>query len=237
MNCCKSNKNKYYNNKIDIEKQGTYNDNNYEQNNTSKKLIEINKNIRLQFIRKVFIILTLQLILTFSIIILFSFVDAISSFCIAYPLLMWIPFTLAMVIYCYIVCKPKFARTHPYNIISLFVFSLFLSIFLGMLSAFYTTMTILFGILFVLVISFSLILFAMQTKIDFTSKFAYLYIILWLTIVFSCIIPFAMDRLGNLIFSFIFGILFSCYIVYDTQLIGKFCYIYIYYMMYVFFCF
>ena len=30
MNCCKSNKNKYNNNKIDIEKQGTYNDNNYE---------------------------------------------------------------------------------------------------------------------------------------------------------------------------------------------------------------
>ena len=54
---------------------------------------------------------------------------------------------------------------------------MFLSIFLGMLSAFYTTMTILFVILFVLVISFSLILFAMQSKIDFTSKFAYLYII------------------------------------------------------------
>ena len=43
MNCCKSNKNKYNNNKIDIEKQGTYNDNNYEQNNTSKKLIKLIK--------------------------------------------------------------------------------------------------------------------------------------------------------------------------------------------------
>lgn len=213
MKCCIGNK--YQNSTVDIDE-----DVDEENNNVKQKVVDINRTIRLQFIRKVFMILTLQLLLTFSIIILFTAVETISLFCRTYPMLMWAPFVIALVIYCYICCKPKFARTHPYNIVSLFVFSLFLSIFLGMISAFYATRTIMFTILFVLIVAVSLILFAMQTKIDFTSKFAYLYVCVWIVIIFSCIVPFSIDSLGNLIFSFVIGILFSCYIVYDTQLIG-----------------
>ena len=205
---------KYNTSKVGVEEEHTG-----QQYDGEKVLAKLNQEVRLQFVRKVFGIVTIQLLLTFSIC-LISTIEPLATSLRSYWYLMFFPFTIAMIIYCYLVCHQKLARTHPHNIVSLFVFTLFFGAFLGMVSAFYTTMVIVFAILFTVAASFGLILFATQTRVDFTSNFAYLYIVLWVGIGFGWVYPLSAGQyLDQLIYSAIIGIIFSCYLVHHTQMI------------------
>ena len=214
MGCFDATNGKKYNtSKVGVEEDTE------QQGNAETVIAKLSQEVRLQFVRKVFGIVTIQLLLTFSIC-LGCTVDPLATLLRSYWFLMFFPFTVAMVIYCYLVCHQELARTHPHNIAALFVFTLFLAVFLGMVSAFYTTLVIAFTILFTVGASFGLILFATQTRVDFTSIFAYLYIFLWVAIVFGWVYPLSGGQyLGQLIYSAIIGFLFSCYLVHHTQMI------------------
>ena len=176
-------------------------------------------NVRLGFIRKVFIILTFQLVLTFGIVLLFNLVEPINTFCKNEgSWLFWVTFIIAFAILIVISCNPTLARAHPTNLVALFAFTIFESIFLGVVCAFYQLDEILFAVAITLGVSASLILFASQTKVDFTSKGLYLYAALWVLILMSFFTPFYSGR-GNLLYSGLGALIFSLYMVYDAQLI------------------
>ena len=64
----------------------------------------------------------------------------------------------------------------------------------------------------------ALILFASQTKVDFTSKGMYLYASLWVLILMGMITPFYSGS-GSLVYSGLGALIFSLFMVYDAQLI------------------
>merc|ERR1712146_858589 len=76
--------------------------------------------------------------------------------------------------------------------------------------AYYALDEILFAVAITLGVSAALILFASQTKVDFTSKGMYLYASLWVLILLGMITPF---------YSGPGALIFSLYMVYDAQLI------------------
>ena len=77
---------------------------------------------------------------------------------------------------------------------------------------------ILFAVAITLGVSAALILFASQTKVDFTSKGMHFYASLWVLILLGMITPFYSGT-GNLIYSGLGALIFSLYMVYDAQLI------------------
>jgi len=173
--------------------------------------------IRLGFIRKVFMILTLQLGVTFGIALTFSAVAPIKQFCVENYWFIWVSFVAAFVAMCVLLCKPGLAQKHPNNIIALCVFTILKSIFIGAISAYSDLVDVLFAISVTLGVSLALIGFASQTKIDFTSKGMYLYAGLWALILLGIFMPF--NPRGSLIYSGLGALIFSMYIVYDAQLI------------------
>ena len=175
------------------------------------------KMIRLGFIRKVFVILSIQLAVTFGIAVFFSAVEPVKQFCIANNWFVWVTFLAAFAAMLVLICKPRLARQHPNNIIGLAVFTVLESLFIGAVSAHSELSDVLFAIAITLGVSLSLIAFASQTKIDFTSKGMYLYVALWVLILLGIVMPF--NTQGSIIYSGLGALLFSMYIVYDAQLI------------------
>merc|ERR1719261_2397838 len=164
-------------------------------------------------------ILTLQLTVTFSIVLVFNIVEPINTFCKANgSWLFWVSFILSFVILIGIACNPRVAREHPTNLYAISAFTFAEGIFLGIICAYHAIDEILFAVAITLGVSASLILFASQTKVDFTSKGLYLYAALWVLILMSFFTPFYSGR-GNLLYSGLGALIFSLYMVYDAQLI------------------
>ena len=187
--------------------------------NVSGETSDLMATVRLGFIRKVFMLLTLQLAVTFSIVLLFNLVDSINAFCRANgSWLFWVSFILSFAILIGITCNPRIAREHPTNLYAISAFTFAEGIFLGIICAYYALDEILFAVAITLGVSAALILFASQTKVDFTSKGMYLYASLWVLILLGMITPFYSGT-GNLIYSGLGALIFSLYMVYDAQLI------------------
>merc|ERR1711907_679411 len=103
--------------------------------NVSGETSDLMATVRLGFIRKVFMLLTLQLAVTFSIVLLFNLVDSINAFCRANgSWLFWVSFILSFAILIGITCNPRIAREHPTNLYA----SLWVLILLGMITPFYS---------------------------------------------------------------------------------------------------
>ncbi|GLV36173.1 N-methyl-D-aspartate receptor-associated protein [Carabus blaptoides fortunei] len=177
------------------------------------------KTVRRAFARKVFAILTILLLKTFSFIALCVYCEPVRKFwadnivtiLFAMPVYLIAAFT--------IICVKSARRTYPWNYIILFAFSSSLSYMIGGLSSFYsgTTIMIAFGMTAVLVAS--LVIFACQTRWDFTGwrMFGFSSGILLLLIVVSSLS--CLSRAGEIWLAGLGIFVFSMLLIYDVQLI------------------
>ncbi|XP_069778745.1 protein lifeguard 2a isoform X3 [Narcine bancroftii] len=110
-----------------------------------------NQIIRHTFIRKVYVILMLQLMTTFGIVAVFTFCGVFIS------------------TYLVLACCSRVRRSFPWNLILLSIFTLALSYMAGMLSTFHNTKTVLLCTGITALVCFAVTIFSFQTKIDFTS--------------------------------------------------------------------
>ena len=178
---------------------------------------ESNK-VRRGFIRKVLAILFCQLCVTMAIAVLFYVVPVLNNFCAKHSWFFWVSFLAAFAVLLVLVCKPRLAQTYPRNYCALCSFTVLEAVFIGVVCAQNNTVTVLYSISIVAIISIALIAFATQTKIDFTSKGSYLYAALWVFI-FGGAVLYIEDYSMNNFFSVVGGFIFSMFIVYDAQLI------------------
>jgi FtsH-binding integral membrane protein len=171
--------------------------------------------IRHGFVRKVLGIVLCQLMMTFGFVL----------FCATHPKVKtyiennrWsfivgtvFMFVILFMMFC-------FARKYPWNYILLFLFTACVSLVLSPIALIYDTNTILIAIGITTLQVFILILFAIQTKHDFTSLGPYLLVVLCtMTLYLFAALIFGFTP--GIFYSYIATVLFSCYIVYDMQLI------------------
>lgn len=136
------------------------------------------------------------------------------------PWMLWVAILSPFVVLIAFFCKPSLARTFPQNYILLAVFTAFEGICVGVTCAQYKTASVLGVAGITCIVAFGLMLFAMQTKYDFTGMGPYLFVALIVLTVFMFI--FAFIPVSNTTHKIIAGcgaLIFSMYIVYDTQLI------------------
>jgi len=176
------------------------------------------KTIRRGFIRKVFAILMVQLLVTFGIVCLFLFCEPVQQYS---QQNQWV-YILAIVItfVCMIVlaCCGEVRRKFPTNFIFLGIFTVCEGYLIGSVCAMYEVEEVLMAIGITVFITFGLVVFAMQTKLDFTGLSGALLVMLLALFCFGILAMLFQDRILNIVYASLGALLFGFYLVFDVQM-------------------
>ncbi|XP_011607286.1 glutamate receptor, ionotropic, N-methyl D-aspartate-associated protein 1a (glutamate binding) isoform X1 [Takifugu rubripes] len=177
------------------------------------------KSIRQAFIRKVFLVLTVQLLVTFSFVAIFTFVDDAKRFVRQYPYLYYVSYAVFFVALIVLSCCGDFRRKHPWNLIALSILTLSLSYMVGMIASFYDTDTVVMAVGITAVVCFTVVIFSLQSKYDFTSCHGVLFVCLIVLFLFSILCIFFRNKILHLVYASLGALLFTCFLAVDTQLL------------------
>lgn len=180
---------------------------------------EATVDIRNQFVRKVYTILTLQLLATAGVSSLTFFSDSYRNWIQARPGLVWVSLIGAMVFMGLTYWKRK---SYPTNLLFLSLFTFAEAYSVSVIVSFYKTSIVLNAVILTAGIFIFLTLFACQTKYDFTSWMPYLFGALWALVLFGFIAMFfPYNSTAELIYGGVAALVFSAYILVDTQLVMR----------------
>lgn len=173
--------------------------------------------IRNQFIRKVYTILTAQLLVTAGVSAITFFSDGYKTWIQSHPSLVWISLFGAIGFMLLTYWK---RHSYPTNLLFLSAFTLTEAYTISVIVSFYQTNIVLNAVVLTAGIFVFLTLFACQTKYDFTSWMPYLFGSLWALVLFGFMYMFLpKTSTSELIYGGISALIFSAYILVDTQLV------------------
>ncbi|XP_037927283.1 protein lifeguard 1-like isoform X1 [Teleopsis dalmanni] len=177
-----------------------------------------NDSVRKQFIAKVFSIVGFQLLFSAAIIAVFLFNGDVKDFVIQNPYLFWVAMGAIFVTLIMIACCDTIRRTFPINYILLAVFTIAESFTLGIITLNYEVDYVILALAITAVVVFALTIFAMQTKIDFTTCGGMLLMFIVILIIMGVVLMYFPDRVTKMAYV-CFGVFcFGLYLVYDVQL-------------------
>ncbi|CAF0779968.1 unnamed protein product [Rotaria sordida] len=179
------------------------------------------KEIRRVFIRKVYIILMIQLSITFGLIALFHFTPPIREY-VQSTNGRWLYFAsygVFLVTYFVLICSRRAARRFPLNLILLGILTLAMGYMMGTISAFYKIESILIAVGITAVVCLGVTLFSFQTKYDFTSCVGVLFVISIALLAFGIVCAFTYSRILYTVYAGLGAVAFSIFLAVDTQLI------------------
>ncbi|KAF7694442.1 protein lifeguard 3-like [Silurus meridionalis] len=178
------------------------------------------KSTRHEFIRKVFLILVMQLFVVNSFTAMFTFTDPVRLFIIQNPVFYW--FSLAMFFSVYILleyCEKR--RQFPVNLFLLLIFTLTMSFTAGTVSSYYKGNGMLVYLGIILLACAAITVFSFQTKVDLlsgTGLVCVLSILLLITgIITAIIVSIHLVELQIMLFAAILAIFYMLFLVYRTR--------------------
>ncbi|KAI9780544.1 MAG: hypothetical protein M1839_006662 [Geoglossum umbratile] len=175
--------------------------------------------IRMQFVRKVYAILFVQLLATTILSSISFFSDGYRYWIQHNQWMMWISLFGAIGFMLLTYWKRK---SYPTNLLFLTGFTALESYAISVIVSFYESKIVLHALILTLGIFAALTLFACQTKYDFTSWMPYLFGGLWVLILFGFMAAFfPPNSKVELAYSGIAALIFSAYILVDTQLVMR----------------
>ncbi|KAL2754053.1 hypothetical protein ACRALDRAFT_1069955 [Sodiomyces alcalophilus JCM 7366] len=175
--------------------------------------------IRNQFIRKVYAILTVQLIVTAAVSSLSFFHQGYKTWIQSHPGLVWASLLGAIVFMLLTFWKRK---SYPTNLIFLSGFTLLEAYTISVIVSFYSAGLVLNAVVLTAGIFVFLTAFACQSRYDFTSWMPYLFGALWGLILFGFMAAFfPYSSTTELVYGGLAALIFSAYILVDTQLIMR----------------
>lgn len=177
------------------------------------------KAVRRLFIRKVFAVLSLQLAVTCGFVAVFTFEPHVKLFVMQNSWTYWVGYMVFLVPYLVIMCCGDFRRKHPWNLISLSILTLAMSYMVGVISSFYDTDIVMMAVGITVLVCFTVIVFSLQTKYDFTSCYGVLFVCLIVMMFFGILCIFLYSRILDLIYSTLGALIFTCFLAVDTQLL------------------
>ncbi|XP_072250506.1 glutamate receptor, ionotropic, N-methyl D-aspartate-associated protein 1b (glutamate binding) isoform X1 [Leuresthes tenuis] len=178
-----------------------------------------NKSIRRAFIRKVFLVLTAQLMVTFAFVAVFTFVEEVKSFVLVNTWTYFVSYLVFFVSVCVISCCGSVRRRHPWNLVALSILTLSMSYMVGMIASFHETESVIMAVGITAFVCFTVVIFSLQTKYDFTSCYGVLFVCLIVLIVFGILCIFIQDKILHIVYAGLGALLFTCFLAVDTQLL------------------
>ncbi|KAI4720403.1 transmembrane BAX inhibitor motif-containing protein [Aureobasidium sp. EXF-10727] len=180
---------------------------------------EATLDIRMQFVRKVYSILTVQLLATAALSSVSFFSPGYKAWIQTNQWMMWVSLFGAIGFMLLTFWKRK---SYPTNLLFLGGFTAMEAYSISVVTSFFESKIVLEALIFTLAIFVALTLFACQTKYDFTSWIPYLAGALWVVIIFGFMAAFfphtSTIELG---YGIVCALIFSGYILVDTQLIMR----------------
>ncbi|XP_020793024.2 protein lifeguard 1 [Boleophthalmus pectinirostris] len=176
-------------------------------------------NIRRGFIKKVYLILMLQLLVTVGIICAFLYWSELRDWTWHNS---WFSYTMMAVVLVLVValsCCDNLRRQVPLNFIALGLFTVAEGLMLGSVAAFYDAEAVLWAMLATALVSLALSLFAFQSKWDFTMLNGSLWVLLWTLFSFGLLCAILRSQYVYIAYACLGTLVFSLYLVFDTQLI------------------
>lgn len=187
----------------------------------------VTKDNRIQFIRKVYGIITVQLLFTFGIVCVFVFVDSVKNFAktetgLWFYLASYIIFIVLLIIMsCF--GRSGALRAYPANYIMLGLITMSMTYMLGMISSYHEVQAVLIAIGITFFISVGVTLFAMQTKYDFTNCWmVMLFLVLALFGFGICVAitaPYGHYYVMQAVYGGLGAVLMALFLAIDTQMI------------------
>ncbi|KAK7740757.1 hypothetical protein SLS53_005225 [Cytospora paraplurivora] len=180
---------------------------------------EATLDIRNQFIRKVYTILTVQLLVTGAVSTVSFVSPGYKEWIQGHPALVFVSLFGSIGFMLLTYWK---RHSYPSNLLFLSGFTLFEAYAISVVVSFYQTSIVLNAVLLTGGIFIFLTAFACQTKYDFTSWMPYLFGGLWGLILFGFMAMFfPYSSTGELIYGGLAALIFSGYILVDTQLVMR----------------
>ncbi|KAM4065559.1 inhibitor of apoptosis-promoting bax1 domain-containing protein [Hirsutella rhossiliensis] len=178
---------------------------------------EATVDIRNQFIRKVYTILTVQLLATAGVSALTFFSHSYKIWIQSHPALVWGSLFGSLIFLGLTYWKRK---SYPTNLLFLSLFTVAEAYTISVIVSFYKTSIVLNAVILTAGIFIFLTAFACQTKYDFTSWMPYLFGALWGLVLFGLVSMFLpYNSTAELIYGGLAALIFSAYILVDTQLV------------------
>ncbi|XP_024123853.1 protein lifeguard 1 [Oryzias melastigma] len=178
-----------------------------------------NKSIRRAFIRKVFLVLTAQLMVTFGFVAIFTFVEEVKVFVKENIWTYIVSYVIFLVSVFAISCCGSLRRKHPWNLVALSILTLSMSYMVGMIASFHDTESVVMAVGITAVVCFTVVIFSMQTKYDFTSCYGVLFVCLIVLIIFGFLCIFIQNKILQIVYGGLGALLFTCFLAVDTQLL------------------
>lgn len=174
--------------------------------------------MRHTFIRKVLGLLTVQLLLTAAVAMPIVMKKHVRHFLHANPWVCFIALVLSITLLLVLACSETARRRHPTNLLLLGAFTLAQGCLMGTVSATYATNAPIVGVLITAAVSLALIVYALQTSVDFMASGGMLYS----AVVVLAVVALAEHFLGFKTLHLLIGgcgaLLFCAYLVFDVQL-------------------
>ncbi len=179
-------------------------------------------NVRLGFIRKVYMILAAQLSLTAAFIGLSVASQAYRDFQTNEKWLIGICAIVVMITLYSLVCYRSVSRSFPINYVFLLLFTLSEAYLCSCITMEYDAKVVLLASVLTASMVLALTLYALTTKTDFTICGGLLFVCIMLLLVAGLLQFFIRDKVFETFVSVLVILVFSIYVIYDTQLIiGK----------------
>uniref|UniRef100_A0A914DTP7 Uncharacterized protein n=1 Tax=Acrobeloides nanus TaxID=290746 RepID=A0A914DTP7_9BILA len=183
------------------------------------------KSIRQAFIRKVFILVTIMLAIV-AIMTAIPFIDTSKNFKNYIQHHVWIyyvSYAAFIVVYLLLICVETIRRSFPVNIIFAGILTLSIGYMTMMITAMYTVESVLICLVILTISCAVIIIFASQTKIDFTSKLGYIFVfglfVFILGIVAVVVLVVFKVHWLYMVYAGLAAILFMFYLAIDVQMI------------------
>ncbi|XP_041458510.1 protein lifeguard 4-like [Lytechinus variegatus] len=183
----------------------------------STSVMSAHIDIRMNFLRKVFGILSAQLLMTAVVSGIFMYFEGVKNYIQESPGMLMIAFVLSFIFLVALMVK---SREYPANMILLACFTLVEAYSVGTVVTFYDKSVVIEALVLTLAVSFSLLVFTVQSRKDFSTWGAGLYAGLMILIVgglLQLFIPHS-DML-ELVIAIGGAIIFSLFLIYDIHLI------------------
>ncbi|KAL8790083.1 MAG: hypothetical protein Q9213_000785 [Squamulea squamosa] len=175
--------------------------------------------IRMQFVRKVYSILTVQILATMALSSVSYWSTGYKNWIQSNAWMMWVSLFGAIGFMLLTFWKRK---SYPTNLLFLSGFTALEAYSISVIVSFYQTKIVLEALIITSAIFVALTVFACQTKYDFTSWMPYLFGGLWVLIIFgfmSAFFPYSSKV--ELVYGAVAALIFSGYILVDTQLVMR----------------
>ncbi|KAL8838208.1 MAG: hypothetical protein Q9170_002251 [Blastenia crenularia] len=175
--------------------------------------------IRMQFVRKVYSILTVQILATMALSSVSYWSESYKNWIQSNAWMMWVSLFGAIGFMLLTFWKRK---SYPTNLLFLSGFTALEAYSVSVIVSFYQTKIVLEALIITAAIFVALTIFACQTKYDFTNWLPYLFGGLWVLIIFGFMAAFfPYNSKIDLVYGLVAALIFSAYILVDTQLVMR----------------